>query len=150
MNFYFEAAGVLDKLDAKQGSIKGVIATVTDKNRRRTAALVIETLKCKPVRPSYGCRKHYNGFSDKPVLLDVIDAAKLLKEERKLTSKNLALVLVHDLLLANGIQAGDGPVKQAVLRHKTRLNSEFQRIKIKHGAKSAQELARTGDVRAGR
>lgn len=47
MNFYFEAAGVLDKLDAKQGSIKGVIATVSEKNRKRTAALVIETLKCE-------------------------------------------------------------------------------------------------------
>lgn len=89
------------------------------------------------------------GFPDKPVLLDVIEAAKLLKEERKVTSKNLALVLVHDLLLANGIQAGDGPVKQAILRHKTRLNSEFQLIKIKRGVKSSQELARTGDVRAG-
>lgn len=88
-------------------------------------------------------------FADKPVLLDVIDTAKLLKEERKITSKNLALVLVHDLLLANGIQAGDGPVKQAVLRHKTRLNGEFQKIKIKRGATSARDLARTGDVRAG-
>ena len=87
--------------------------------------------------------------ADKPVLLDVIDAAKLLKEERKITSKNLALVLVHDLLLSNGIQAGDGPVKQAVLRHKTRLNGEFQKIKIKRGATSARDLARTGDVRAG-
>lgn len=47
MNFYFEAAGVLDKLDAKQGSIKGVIANVPEKNRKRTAALVIETLKCE-------------------------------------------------------------------------------------------------------
>lgn len=87
--------------------------------------------------------------ADKPTLLDVIDTAKLLKEEKKITSKNLALVLVHDLLLTNGIQAGDGPVKQAVLRHKTRLNSELQRIKIKRGAKSTQELARTADVRAG-
>jgi 25S rRNA (cytosine2278-C5)-methyltransferase len=47
MNFYFEAAGVLDKLDAKKGSIKGIIATVSEKNRKRTAALVIETLKCE-------------------------------------------------------------------------------------------------------
>lgn len=47
MNFYFEAAGVLDKLDAKRGSIKGVIATVPEKHRKRTAALVIETLKCE-------------------------------------------------------------------------------------------------------
>lgn len=46
MNFYFEAAKVLDKLDAKQGSIKSLITTVPDKDRKRTAALVIETLKC--------------------------------------------------------------------------------------------------------
>ena len=49
MNFYFEAVNVLDKLDAKKGSIKGVLASVPDKNRKRTAALVIETLKCEAV-----------------------------------------------------------------------------------------------------
>lgn len=48
MNFYFQASSVLDKLDARQGSIKGIIATVSEKDRKRTAALVIETLKCKP------------------------------------------------------------------------------------------------------
>ena len=46
MDFYFDAANVLDKLGAKQGSIKGVIADLPEKNRKRTAALVIETLKC--------------------------------------------------------------------------------------------------------
>ena len=44
---------------------------------------------------------------DKPVLLDVIQVVQLLKVEKKLTSRNLALVLVHDLLLSSGIQAGD-------------------------------------------
>lgn len=62
MNFYFEAASVLDKLDAKQGSIKGVIAGLPEKNRKRTAALVIETLKCKPAlwelpRLAAGCER---------------------------------------------------------------------------------------------
>ena len=47
MNFYFEAVNVLHKLDAKKGSIKGVLASLPEKNRSRTAALVIETLKCK-------------------------------------------------------------------------------------------------------
>lgn len=47
MNFYFEAANILTRLDAKQGSIKGLIATVPEKTRKRTAALVIETLKCE-------------------------------------------------------------------------------------------------------
>jgi len=130
MNFYFEAGKVLDKLDAKQGSIKGVIATLPERDRKRTAAAVIETLKYKAV------------------LNDVIDAAKLLKEEKKLKSRNLTLVLVHDLLLSGGIQAGDGPLKQAILRHKTRLQSEFTRIKIKHGVKVTSELAQTGDERA--
>ncbi|THH29986.1 hypothetical protein EUX98_g4196 [Antrodiella citrinella] len=130
MNFYFEAGNVLDKLDAKQGSIKSVLATLPEKDRKRTAAAVIETLKYKAV------------------LNDVIDAAKLLKEEKKLKSRNLTLVLVHDLLLSGGIQAGDGPLKQAILRHKTRLQSEFTRIKIKHGVKSTSELAQTGDERS--
>ncbi|KAI0671520.1 S-adenosyl-L-methionine-dependent methyltransferase [Trametes maxima] len=130
MNFYFEAVNVLDKLDAKKGSIKGVLASVAEKNRKRTAALVIETLKYKQV------------------LSEVIDAALLLKNEKKITSRNLALVLVHDLLLARGIQAGEGPIKQAVLRHRTRLQSEFTRVKIKRGAKSNDELAQTDDARA--
>lgn len=46
MNFYFDAAKALDKLDAKQGSIKGVISTLPEKDRKRATALVIETLKC--------------------------------------------------------------------------------------------------------
>ena len=48
MNFYFSAAKTLDRLDSKQGSIKGVLATLPEKDRKRTAALVIETLKCAP------------------------------------------------------------------------------------------------------
>jgi len=59
-------------------------------------------------------------------------------------------LLVHDLLLSGGIQAGDGPVKQALLRHKTRLRSEWQRVKIKRGAKTDGELALACDDRTGR
>ena len=84
------------------------------------------------------------------MLTETIHASKLLQEEKKkITSINLALVLVHDILLSKGVQAGDGPVKQAVLRHKTRLNGELQKIKIKHGVRSNQELAQKGDERAG-
>jgi 25S rRNA (cytosine2278-C5)-methyltransferase len=80
----------------------------------------------------------------------VIEQSGLLKAERKkLTSQNLTLLLVHDLLLSGGIQAGDGPIKQAVLRHKTRLHGELQKLKIKRGAKSVSELAQAGDERAG-
>lgn len=86
--------------------------------------------------------------TDKSILGDVIDAAKLLNE-KKITSRNLALLLVHDLLLSGGIQASEGAIKQAVLRHKTRLHGEFTRIKIKRGAKSNAELAQHDDSRAG-
>ncbi|KAL1677689.1 S-adenosyl-L-methionine-dependent methyltransferase [Schizophyllum commune] len=130
MNFYFSAAKTLDRLDSKQGSIKGVLATLPEKDRKRTAALVIETLKYKAA------------------LADVIKACGLLAAEKKITSMNLALVLVHDLLLARGIQAGDGPVKQAVLRHKTRLQGEWTKMKIKRGARSNEDLAQEGDHRA--
>ena len=82
---------------------------------------------------------------------DVIVAAKLLKQERRIKSLNLALVLVHDLLLApGGIQAGDGPVKQAVLRHKTRLHGELEKLKIRRGARSNAELALGVDERIGK
>ncbi len=87
---------------------------------------------------------------DKPALGEVIAAASLLKQEKKITSHNLSLVLVHDLLLSGGIQAGDGPVKQAMLRHKTRLRSEWQRVKIRQGAKTDGELALASDDRTGR
>lgn len=87
---------------------------------------------------------------DKPALGEVIAAASLLKQEIKITSHSLALVLVHDLLLSSGIQAGDGPIKQALLRHKTRLRSEWQRVKIRRGAKTDSELALACDDRTGR
>lgn len=85
---------------------------------------------------------------DKSALTDVIQKSLLLKQERKIKSLNLALVLVHDLLLTGSIQAGDGPVKQAILRHKTRLKAEFTKLKVGQGAKSNTDLAQQPDVRA--
>ncbi|EJU04571.1 S-adenosyl-L-methionine-dependent methyltransferase [Dacryopinax primogenitus] len=125
MNFYREAAEVLDELDAKKGSIQGNLNAVTEKNRKRTAALVIETL-------------------------NIISATPLLKEEKRhVTSPNLALVLVHDLLFARGgVQASDGPIKQALLRHQTRLKAELVRLKIRRGVEGNEGLAEKGDERA--
>ena len=89
-------------------------------------------------------------FEDKPVLTEVVRASNILHDERKkITSLNLALVLIHDILLCQGIQAGTGPIKQAVLRHKTRLSSEFQRIKVKRGVRSNAELAQSPGYQAG-
>lgn len=51
MNFYYEAAKVLDKVEAKQGSIKGLLARVDSSDRKRMTAAVIETLKCENRQP---------------------------------------------------------------------------------------------------
>jgi putative methyltransferase len=115
MNFYFTAAQTLDRIDGKRGSIKSVLSTLPSNERKRISALVIETLKCEPPSPLSSTDAHR---VVKPTLVELVETCKLLKEERKITSLNLALVLIHDLLFAKGIQAGDGPIKQAVLRHK--------------------------------
>ena len=83
-------------------------------------------------------------------MIDVIHASGLLQQERKkISSQNLALLLAHDLLLSKGIQAGDGPIKQAMLRHKTRLHAELTKVKVKRGVASLAELAQNGDLRSG-
>jgi 25S rRNA (cytosine2278-C5)-methyltransferase len=46
-------------------------------------------------------------------------------------SRSLALVLVHDLLCSKGgIGAGSGPIKDAILRHKTRLKADFVKAEL--------------------
>jgi hypothetical protein len=47
MNFYKNCAGILAKLEEKRGSIKSLVGTLSEKDRKRGAALVIETLKCE-------------------------------------------------------------------------------------------------------
>jgi hypothetical protein len=71
-------------------------------------------------------------------------------EGKTIKSMNLGLLLIHDLLFSNGIQAGEGPIKNAILRHKTRLNAELQRQKIKRGVTSNAALAQSADDRAGK
>ncbi|KAF9156417.1 hypothetical protein BG015_005386 [Linnemannia schmuckeri] len=119
MNFYKQAADILDRLGKKEGSIKGLTlgnAEVTDK--KRMYAVICETLK------------------HNTTLSLVLQESKLLALEKKLT-RSLALLLLHDLLLqSRGIQASDAwPMKQAVMRHKARLKAEFVKAKIKVGAK---------------
>jgi len=87
-------------------------------------------------------------LKDKPVLEDVIKGSGLLSE-RKITTRNMALVLVHDLLFLGRIQA-KGAVPDAVIRHKTRLRSELERIKVRKGVASVAGLAQSPDVRAGK
>lgn len=47
MNFYKDCAGILAKVEEKKGSIKSLVGNLSEKDRKRGAALIIETLKCK-------------------------------------------------------------------------------------------------------
>jgi 25S rRNA (cytosine2278-C5)-methyltransferase len=48
MNFYFVAAEALDSIEARKGSIKSVLASIPDKDRKRISAVTINALKCEP------------------------------------------------------------------------------------------------------
>ncbi|KAH7341727.1 S-adenosyl-L-methionine-dependent methyltransferase [Rhizoctonia solani] len=132
MNFYKEAASKLDMIESKKSSVKGCLSLVAPKDRKRMGALIIETLRFKEV------------------LTTIIEATPMMRDERRhLQSKNFAAVLVHDLLFSSGgIQAGDGPIKQAIHRHKTRLQAELVKLKIRRGVKSDGELGQPDDPRA--
>lgn len=82
--------------------------------------------------------------------MSIIDATPIMRDERRhLPSRNFAAVLVHDLLFnSGGIQAGDGPIKQAINRHKTRLQAELIKLKVRKGVQANDELAQPEDPRA--
>ncbi|KAL6720596.1 hypothetical protein ACLMJK_002520 [Lecanora helva] len=83
-----------------------------------------------------------------PILVEIIEKSGLLHVERKLTP-NLALLLVHDLLLAKrGISAPTShPLRISVEKHKARLSAELTRIRLRKGFASLQDLR--ADVEAG-
>ncbi|WBW73476.1 rRNA (cytosine-5-)-methyltransferase Rcm1 [Schizosaccharomyces osmophilus] len=123
MDFYIHAATILDDLSQRKGSIKQLVFNSKKHDPKRTYALVCETLKYKHV------------------LDEVIQCAKLPDLEKKI-KKNLVRVLVHDLLMSKrGISASTGSIKEAILQHKTRLNAEFVKLKIRNKVKSHEELA---------
>ena len=52
-------------------------------------------------------------------------------------SKSFALVLVYDLLCSKqGIAAASGPIKDAILRHKTRLKADYVRAQLSRKVKA--------------
>ncbi|KAF9872694.1 NOL1/NOP2/sun family protein [Colletotrichum karsti] len=75
------------------------------------------------------------------VLKEVVEAADLLRHERKLTPI-LALLLTHDFLLAkSGIALPQSHgLRQTIERHKARLTSEFTRARLRRKMPSVDEL----------
>ncbi|KAI9637535.1 putative nucleus protein [Dioszegia hungarica] len=144
MNFYNNAALVLDHLDKNPGSVKGSLnasgVQVQGGEAKRVLALVIETLKYKPTIAS---------------LLETVPLGQLERLTfprktgyRQPSSPSLLLVMLHDLLLSprKKIEASDKwPPKEAVLRHQARLRAELVRIQIKAGKSRVEDLAKTAE-----
>lgn len=66
-----------------------------------------------------------------------------MKTEKKLlnSSKPFAMILIYEFLFGKGMRGGEwGPFKAMMMRHKTRLNAELAKIKIKRGVKSNKDL----------
>ncbi|OZJ04172.1 hypothetical protein BZG36_02177 [Bifiguratus adelaidae] len=63
------------------------------------------------------------------------------------TSYHLLLLLVNDILFSKGgIQASSGPVKDAVMRHGTRLKAELVKYKVSRGITNDQDLEEGGSA----
>lgn len=83
------------------------------------------------------------------ILKEVVEAADILKLERKLTPV-LSLLLVHDLLLSKSgiaLPATHG-LRVSVERHKARLNSEFIRARIRRKCSSLDALRTQVEIEA--
>ena len=133
MNLYKEASWFLSS-NGKEGSLQTRIFNASQAKKVKTNpkhlyALVSSTLKYKPY------------------IKKIIKSAKLLELEKAL-KEPMALLLVHDLLFTKSgrIQMGKTPLKESVLRHKTRLNAELTKLKLKHKVKSLDELIDEDDT----
>ncbi|KAL7748282.1 hypothetical protein RI367_006241 [Sorochytrium milnesiophthora] len=121
MNFYEECATILDKLRRRQGSVKSLCLHPKIRDKKKTYALVCESLKVRSA------------------LDKVIVRSGLLTLEPKL-SQSLAVVLLHDFFFARrGIQCG-GWQKFAVTRHKDVLRDALVAVKKETAAAQGERL----------
>lgn len=158
MSLYYEAADLLTNAKGEGGSLK---SRVYNSNG----------LKNKPAQV-YALASEATKWS--PVLKGVIENSRILREEKKVRSLHhpgnaqlthvqltavLALLLAHDLLLSKkGIAAPSNHIlRLAITRHKTRLNAEFTKARLKLGFGDIDALLAhiegkdsvTGDMRNG-
>ncbi|KAL2432591.1 25S rRNA (cytosine-C(5))-methyltransferase rcm1 [Exophiala dermatitidis] len=127
MSLYYDAATVLTN-DGLSGSLKSRIYGNKLELKSKPAhlyALISETAK-------------FDGF-----LKEVIDNAGLLAQEPKL-NPTLSLLLVHDHLLSkSGIAASSShPLRQAIERHKARLQAEFTKARLRRKCATVDDLKR--------
>ncbi|KAH0560008.1 hypothetical protein GP486_003470 [Trichoglossum hirsutum] len=132
MSLYHEAASILTG-PGGGGSLKSRIYNnrALKSSPAHLYALVSETIK----------------WSD--LLREVVERSQLLSVEKKLTPV-LAVLLAHDLLLRSGIAAAAShPLKLSITRHKTRLNAEFVKARLRRGFSSIDALRASVDLHGG-
>lgn len=146
MNVYRDATWVLeyveeeDQKDKIAGSMQSLVLRACSRFK----------LKSNP--------KHIYALVDsswkhKPYLETIMKKSGILKEipnkkGKPLYSRLTLLLLCHDLLFSRQkrIQMGKHPIKEFVLKHKTRLSSELVKLKIKLKVKNLTELIETEDI----
>nr|XP_061803501.1 28S rRNA (cytosine-C(5))-methyltransferase-like [Nerophis lumbriciformis] len=119
MALYKKAAEILEKVDRQQGAMKTLVYESKFSNIKQLFALVCETQK----------------FS--PILEQIIVSTKLLKLTK--LKMNLAKVLVFDLLMGHGLKCG-GSWKALLMRHRYRLQSELELMKVKRKVSRNEDL----------
>ncbi|KAM8830202.1 28S rRNA (cytosine-C(5))-methyltransferase isoform 1-T1 [Synchiropus picturatus] len=119
MALYLKAADILEKAEKKQGALKTLVYDSKFQNIKQLFKLVCETQK----------------FS--PVLHEIIESTKLLKQTK--LRLHLALVLVFDLLMGQGLKCG-GSWKAMMMKHRSRLQAALARIKVKHKVSRNEDL----------
>jgi len=145
MNFYREAAKILDDLGTKRhGSLKSIVFNVkanrTPAQQKRLYALLSETLKsCPRLHMADGRQKRVGTSARSITVTENREEGNvaLYRLTQVKIPKSLALVLLHDFLCSKqGIAAANGPIKEAILRHKTRLKSEYVKAQVLSKAKA--------------
>lgn len=142
MSLYHEAASVLQQDSSSGGNLRSRVFSKKDLKSppNQVYALALETCKWSAV------------------LAEVIDHSQILKHEKKVSPSAylicapadlltqltpiLSLLLVHDFLLAKGgiaLPASHG-LRATIDRHKSRLNAEFTRAKIRRKCSSVDAL----------
>lgn len=140
MNFYRDATWVLEYVEQEdeKGRLSGSMQSLVLKSCQGYK------LKSDP--------KHLYAVVDscwryKPLLEKIMKKSRIYddipkKKGKPLYTRLTLLLMCHDLLISKQkrIQMGKLPIKEYVLKHKTRLNSELVKLKLKLKVKSLSEV----------
>ena len=119
VSIYDAAAGILAKLYKKDGTLKSLVMAETMTDKKFLYAIVCETLKFRLV------------------LEEIIQKSGISKAEKKI-GLELLTVLVYDQLFGKGVRTGK--YKSLIAKHKSRLNAELAKVKIRRKCKNNIDL----------